>query len=113
VLPFKPYYKVYYHKLVIDPATDRLFLAYWSQSASICVFRDEYQSYIHTWPDREQPFMSGKDGPILPTGTYRPTEGVKRKYHFYNPPPGELSILVSDDRGDTWHLATTKDFARE
>ena len=113
VLPFKPYYKVYYHKLVIDPATDRLFLAYWSQSASICVFRDEYQSYIHTWPDREQPFMSGKDGPILPTGTYRPKEGVKRKYHFYGPPPGELSILVSDDRGDTWHLATTKDFARE
>jgi hypothetical protein len=35
VLPFKAYYHVWYHKLAIDPATDRLFLAYWAQSASL------------------------------------------------------------------------------
>ena len=107
VLPFKAYYKIWYHKLVIDPATDRLFLSYYSQGASICVFKDEYLAYIYTWPDREKPFLSGKDGPTLPLGSYR---SKPRKYAFYTPPSGEMTTLVSDDHGDTWHLATTKDF---
>ncbi|GEM_PF-5470996 len=34
----------------------------------------------------------------------------ERKYEFYAPKPSEPTILVSDDRGDTWHLATTGDF---
>jgi len=108
VVPHKPYYQVYYHKLVMDPATERLFLAYWSQSASICLFRDEFYAYAYAWPDREIEFLSVEDA-VLPIGALHTEE---RKYEFYGPKPSELSILVSDDRGDTWRLATSDDFAR-
>ncbi len=107
-LPFKPYYEVYYHKLVMDPVTERLFLSYYSQSGSICLFRDEFRAYAYTWPDREIEFLSVEDA-VLPTGSYASEE---RKYQFYAPGPSELTILVSDDRGDTWRLATSDDFAR-
>lgn len=106
VVPHKPYYRVYYHKLVMDPVTERLFLAYWSQSPSICIFRDEFYAYAYIWPDREIEFLSDKDA-MLPTGACN-TEGAR--YQFYSTMPSELSILVSDDHGDTWRLAVTKDF---
>ncbi len=108
VLPYKPYYKVYYHKLVLDPTTDRLFLCYWSQSPSICVFRDELLAYLDIWPDREESFLSDQAGPRWPVGNC--LGPAPHKYEFYAPPPSEPTILVSADRGDTWHLATTSDF---
>ena len=107
VLPFKAYYKVWFHKLAIDPVSGRLFLSYYSQSPSVCLFKDEFLAYLYTWPDREKHFLSGADGPKVPTGTYRKEP---RKYEFYGPPASEPTTLVSDDGGDTWHLATTKDF---
>jgi len=105
VRPYKPYYEVYYHKLAIDPVTQRLFLSYWSQSASICIFRDEFRACAYIWPDREIEFLSKPDA-VLPIGALNTEE---RKYQFYAPKPSEPSILVSDDRGDTWHLATSED----
>ncbi|MBM3498790.1 MAG: hypothetical protein FJX74_08975 [Armatimonadetes bacterium] len=108
VLPYKAYYHVWFHKLVIDPATDRLFLGYWAQSCSVCLFRDEYRAYVDIWPDRERPFLGKADGPKLPNGTY--CCGDPRNYEFYEAPPSEPAILVSDDRGETWRLATTDDF---
>ncbi len=107
VRPYKPYYMVYYHKLVMDPTTERLFLSYWSQPASICIFRDEFYAYAYTWPDREIDFLS-VEGAELPIGACN-TEGAK--YQFYGPKPSEPSVLISDDRGDTWRLATSEDFA--
>jgi hypothetical protein len=108
VVPYNPYYEVYYHKLVMDPTTERLFLAYWSQSASICLFRDEFRAYAYIWPDREIDFLSVKDA-VLPLGG-RSQVGA-RKYEFYAPKPSELTILMSEDRGDSWRLATSDDFA--
>lgn len=105
-IPYKPYYKIWYHKLTIDPATDRLFLSYFSQSGSICVFKDSYLAYIYTWPDREKNFLNTEDSPI-PQGT---CFVEPRKYEFYQPPPSEMTTLVSGDGGDSWHLATTPDF---
>jgi hypothetical protein len=107
VLPFKAYYHVWFHKLVIDPATDRLFLSYWAQSCSVCLFRDEYRAYADIWPDRERPFLSRAEGPKLPNGTY--CCGDPRNYEYLEAPPSEPAILVSDDRGDTWRLAVTDD----
>lgn len=107
VRPHKPYYAVYYHKLAIDTVTQRLFLSYWSQSASICVFRDELGAYAYIWPDRELEFLSKPDA-VLPVGALNTEE---RKYEFYAPKPSEPSILVSSDRGDTWRLATSEDLA--
>ncbi len=107
-LPYKPYYKVWYHKLVIDPTTERLFLFYFSQSPSICVFADELMAYTYIWPDREQSMLVGADGVKLPTGTYRSDE---RKYQHYGPlPADEPTLLISDDHGETWRLATSEDF---
>ena len=106
-MPHNPYYEVYYHKLTMDPVTERLFLTYWSQSASICLFRDEFRAYSYVWPDREVDFLSVA-GAELPLGACN-TEGAK--YQFYGPKPSEATVLISDDRGDTWHLATTADFA--
>ncbi len=108
VVPHNPYYEVYYHKLTMDPVTERLFLAYWSQSASICLFRDEFRAYAHIWPDREVDFLSVENA-VLPLGACN-TEGGK--YQFYGPKPSEPTILTSADRGDTWHVATSEDFAR-
>jgi len=107
VVPYNPYYEVYYHKLVLDPVTERLFLAYWSQSPSICVFRDEFRAYAYIWPDREVDFLSVAEA-VLPTGAWQTEE---RKYQFYAPRPSEPTILVSEDRGETWRLAVTADFA--
>ena len=109
VLPFKNYYKIWFHKLVMDGATGRLFLSYYSQSTAICVFKDEYLSYVYVWPDRERGFLSGPDGPVLPQGADR-SRTKTRKYQFYSAPPGEPAILMSDDGGDTWRLAVSEDF---
>lgn len=104
-IPYKAYYKVWYHKLSIDPVRGRLFLAYWSQTASLCLFRDEYEAAIYMWPDREKRFLTGN--PVLPLGSYK---HEPRKYQFYTAPPSELTVILSEDQGKTWRLATTEDF---
>lgn len=111
VLPYKPYYKIWYHKLTLDPSTDRLFLSYHSQSGSLCLFKDEYLAHFYVWPEREKSFMTQKpkeDGqPRIPLGACR---GEPRKYEFYSASPTEMTTLVSDDGGDSWRLALTEDF---
>lgn len=107
VIPDKPYYKVWMHKLTLAP-DGRLFLSYHSQSPNICVFRDEYEAYIDIWPDRELLFQT-RDQPRLPLGTYKEQP---RKYEFYQPPASETCLLVSDDHGETWRLATSEEFHR-
>lgn len=107
VLPFKPYYQVYYHKLVIDPVTNRLFLSYFSQGGSISMFKDEYLAYLYAWPDREKEFLRDREEPLVPWETYRHDD---KKYEYYRPQSSELVTLVSGDGGDSWHLATNADF---
>lgn len=107
VLPFKPYYVVYYHKLVIDPQTDRLALAYYAQSLAQCVFKDEYLAHLYIWPHREKRFLQGSQDPSVPLGTYKQEP---RKYQFYSGAAQETAILLSDDRGETWRLAVSGDF---
>jgi hypothetical protein len=109
VSPFKPYYKVWFHKLVIDPATQRLYLAYHSQCPAPSLFMDEYLAFINLWPHYERPFQGETGAPRLPLGADR-SRAKPRKYEYYSPPPSEMSILVSEDRGNTWHLATSEDF---
>jgi hypothetical protein len=106
VIPFKRYYKVWNHKLTIDPATQRLFLFYWSQSPSNCLFLDEYLAYIDIWPHREKPFLEGRKPPLLPVGT---AMKKPRKYEFYRSRPSEPVLLMSDDRGETWRFALSED----
>ena len=99
------YYHVYYHKLTLAPQRQRLFLCYWTQSAALCLFRDEYYAAVYMWPDRQKPFLEGN--PELPLGSF---EHQPAKYQFYSAPPSELTVIVSAGRGKTWRLATTEDF---
>ena len=105
VLPYKPYYHVYYHKLTLDPSGTRLFLSYWAQTASLCLFRDEFYAAVYMWPDREKGFLTGN--PNLPEGSF---DKQPAKYQFYTAPPSELTTMVSSDEGKTWRLARTVDF---
>ena len=105
VLPYKPYYHVYYHKLTLDPQRQRLFLCYWTQSAALCLFRDEYYAAVYMWPDCQKPFLEGNSE--LPLGSF---DQHPAKYQFYSAPPSELTVIVSADRGKTWRLTTTEDF---
>ena len=45
--------------------------------------------------------------PVLPLGSYK---HEPRKYQFYTAPPSELTVILSEDQGKTWRLATTEDF---
>jgi hypothetical protein len=106
-IPYKPYYKIWMHKLVLDPVRERLFLTYWSQTPTECLFKDEYLAALFIWPDREKAWLTESETKAPPLGTYRQEP---RKYAFYSAPPSELCILLSEDHGDTWRLATTPDF---
>ena len=89
LIPFKPYYKVWRHKVAYDAALDRLFLTYYSQSSQICVFKDEYLSYINTWPHTEKEF-NVETGGAIPVGTaVNPTH----QYEFYNPTGTEMCSI--------------------
>jgi hypothetical protein len=106
VVPYKPYYHVYYHKLALDPVRQRLFLSYAAQTGSLCLFRDEFYAAVYMWPDREKRFLT--QNPNLPLGSLDTKPPVK--YEFYSAPPSELCVMVSADQGQTWRLATTEDF---
>ena len=109
VMPCKPYYHVWYHKLSIDPASGRLFLAYFAQTGSMCLFRDELEAFLYQRPDLAAGMLGSEAEPKLPAGTYRET-GKPRKYAFYGVPGGEPGVIVSSDGGETWHLGVTRDF---
>jgi hypothetical protein len=108
VRPFKAYYVNWFNNVSIDPETGRLFLSYYSQSNQIQVFKDEYDAYLFVWPEVEKAMHVRQKGTILlPTATSRiPTS----QYQLYVTPPSEPTVLVSDDEGTTWKLATTTDF---
>ncbi|MFI4910831.1 MAG: BNR-4 repeat-containing protein [Sedimentisphaeraceae bacterium JB056] len=105
LIPYKAYYKVWRHRVAYDPAMDRLFLTYYSQSPQICVFKDEYMSYINTWLNTEKEF--DVENGSIPVGTAASTT---KQYEFYNPQPSEMSIILTDDGGDSWRMALTPDF---
>jgi hypothetical protein len=106
VIPFKAYYKVWRHKVAYDPVTENLFLTYYSQSPQICVFKDEYLSYINTWLHTEKEF-NVETGGLMPVGTAASTPA---QYEFYNPKASEMTILMTDDGGNSWRIALTPDF---
>jgi hypothetical protein len=106
LIPYKPYYKVWRHKVAYDPVTENLFLAYYSQSPQICVFKDEYLSYINTWLHTEKEF-DVESGGAVPTGT---GASDPKQYEFYHPMATEMTILMTDDGGESWRIALTPDF---
>jgi hypothetical protein len=91
VVPFHLSYSIYYHKLNID-RKGRLFVNYMYYAD--CMTADEIAAYRAKWPDE----------PIKVVST------VDSRYNCSGLRPHDPCILMSDDSGDTWRLATTKDF---
>ncbi|OHB44279.1 MAG: hypothetical protein A2Y13_09250 [Planctomycetes bacterium GWC2_45_44] len=108
VSPYKLYYQNWLQKMSYDPVSNRLFLTYFSQGGSVCVFKDDYLAYLNVWPHIEKDSLEYSSGE-LPLGTDRDYSNP-RQYQYYYIPYSECCILVSDDNGDSWHLATSQDF---
>jgi hypothetical protein len=87
VVSFHRAYSIFYHKLKVD-RRGRLFLSYYFYAAQIT---DEMAEAYHAkWPD--ETLVKDDDGNW---SGFRPHDPV---------------ILMSDDGGDTWRIATTSDF---
>jgi hypothetical protein len=83
VVPFKGGYHVWYHKLTVD-SRDRLFLNYVCRAAISRA--DDVASFAKKWP------------------------GAELDTRFLTASP---CLLMSDDGGDSWRLATSGDFGME
>jgi hypothetical protein len=90
VVPFHQTYSIYYHKLNID-RKGRLFVNYMYYADGFTA--DELAAYRAKWPNDKISFVKTEDS---------------RQY--WNTHPHDPAILMSDDGGDTWRLAITKDF---
>lgn len=102
----KSFYEVWTHKMTIDQATGKLYLTYYGQSLQTEVYKDEYDAYMYVWPDRE--VLINPSGSIIPVGTVNMPDIRIKKSIFAK--PSEMCTLVSEDGGDTWHLATSSDY---
>lgn len=92
VVPFHTTYSIYYHKLNID-RKGRLFVNYMYYADGLTT--DELAAYRAKWPNDKIKYNDT-------------TPEDSRQY--WNVYPHDPAILMSDDGGDTWRLAVTKDF---
>ena len=93
MVPFRNMYSCWYHKMSLDHK-GRLFLSYiyYANQLSDSLLA----SYKAKWPDET------------------PTEVNQHAGNWrWGLTPHDPGILVSDDKGETWHLATTADFQVE
>jgi hypothetical protein len=91
VVPYHLSYSIFYHRLNID-RKGRLFLSYMYYAD--CMTADEMAAYRAKWPNEKIEVVRTEDS----------------RYYCSGLRPHDPCILMSDDGGDTWRLATTKDF---
>lgn len=96
VIPFKTHYGVWYHKVSVD-RLGRIFVSYKYYGDQLT--EGMVDAYHARWPD------SPKLVKNLPTGG---TGG--RMYSYKNIKPHDPVILISDDKGGDFRIATTSDF---
>lgn len=96
VKPFKSYYGVWYHKVSID-RSGRLFVSYKYYGDQMT--QEAVDVYHKRWPE----------SPTLIKGNDRLAElyGI---YDWKNIQAHDPVILISDDKGDNFRIATSKDF---
>ena len=88
VVAFHRAYSIFYQKLAMDRA-GRLFLTYYYYAAQLTP--EMAAAYRAKWPDEN---------------LAEPADGKS-----YQVRPHDPVIIMSDDGGDTWRIATTDDFA--
>jgi len=109
VVPYRDNYHVWAHRVTLNPRNNRLFVAYCEQSGQQFLTRDGYFFCRFIWPDYEKPMTSqvGKDTPELDNKGPLPDAAAST---MYATGLADLNVLVSDDGGKTWRIATTPDF---
>ncbi len=90
MVPFRNMYSCWYHKMALD-RKGRLFLSYTYYANQLS--DAQLESYKAKWPGE------------IPTDVTQHAGNWRWGMHPHDP-----GMLVSDDKGDTWHLATTADF---
>jgi hypothetical protein len=90
MVPFRNMYSCWYHKMALD-RKGRLFLSYIYYANQLS--DAQLESYKAKWPDE------------IPTDVTQHAGNWRWGINPHDP-----GILVSPDKGDTWHLATTADF---
>jgi len=107
VVPPTDGYHVWGQKLTYDSIHDRHYLTFYEHNwMTEFLSPDEYLFSRFIWPSTEvdmtRNYAKGGDNSGMPKGMGR--------YNFVAA-AGETTVLVTDDTGKTWRLATTPDFA--
>ena len=103
----KSFYSSLMNKMTIDPLSGKLFVAYVARSPLEDYGKDDYDAFAYCFPDLEKQMLEASGG-LPPTGTQYLTGSPRRNMTTLS---GEQRLLVSDDAGDSWRLATTADLA--
>ncbi len=118
VWPFRYMYTAWSHKMSYDRTKDRLYLTYFCNGSGQQLHRDFYEFLIFQHPDQEPRVAanqkigvtadkeSKKDNP----GRVELDPPSLETNGFYMPEIGDCAVLVSNDQGESWHLARTEDF---
>lgn len=96
VRPFRTNYSHWYQKPAID-RLGRLFLSYIYYGT--CLLPEDADSYREKYPEET----------IVQAEAH--CDGAKRRHKYSGITEHEPVVLISDDHGETWRLATTADFA--
>jgi hypothetical protein len=108
VVPFNDGYHVWGQRTSYDALRHRLFFSYYDQGGQTQLSHDAYQFFRFIWPDAEAKMTGGVPGSNLNRGL--PGPGVTAS-QLFSTPGADFTMLVSDDAGVNWRLATTPDFA--
>jgi len=105
----KPFYASLMNSLTYNPVSGKLFVAYTARSPIEGMFKDEYDAYIYRYLDLEIPMLTNSppNQAQLPLGTAYTSPNMQ--YNFTSV-AGERAVLISDDGGNSFHLAQTDDF---
>jgi hypothetical protein len=108
MVPFNDGYHVWNQRVSYDALRHRLYLGYYDQSGQTQLSHDAYQFYRFIWPEAETKMTGGASGSNLNEGL----PGVdSRVSQLFTTQRADFTVLVSDDAGVNWRIATTPDFA--
>ncbi len=111
-VPYKDGYHVWTHKVCYDRQSNRFFVSFYELSGMQNCRRDDYLFLRFFWPDVEDktaakyternnetkyPWNKGADGGL-------PDDGQSA---LFTNGASDMTIVVSDDSGKTWQIATT------
>jgi len=108
-VPFGGGYHVWTDKVTYDRDRDRFVLGFYNMPNQIQLNRLDYLFYRFYWPDFEKDMVIGIGRP----NALNPGLPEGKQFPIYTPGPCEFSVMLSDDAGQSWRLATTPDFQPE